>query len=65
MKTYDCGCVGGAFQMCPLHAAAPELLAMLKAANAAFFGVGTRMELLKALKDSKALIAKAEGRNVR
>lgn len=45
-----------------LIAAAPELLAMLKAANAAFFGAGTRLELLKALKDSKALIAKAEGR---
>lgn len=44
-----------------LIAAAPELLAMLKAANAAFFGAGTRLKLLEALKDSKALIHKAEG----
>lgn len=45
-----------------LIASAPELLAMLKAANEAFFGRGTRQELLKALKDSKELIRRVEGR---
>lgn len=47
-----------------LIAAAPDMLAMLKAANEAFFVRGTRQELLKALKDSKALIARAEGREL-
>ena len=45
-----------------LMAAAPEMLAMLKAVNAAFYEAGTQKALQAVLKDSKALITKAEGR---
>ncbi len=30
MKTYKCGCLGDAFQMCGTHAAAPDMLSTLK-----------------------------------
>ena len=42
---------------------APELLVMLKAANDAFYGKGTRKALQAALEGSRELIRKAEGRN--
>ena len=42
---------------------APEMLAMLKAANQAFFGTGTRKALLAALEGSKDLIRQAEGKD--
>lgn len=42
--------------------AAPEMLAMLKAVNYAFYVKGTRKELQKALEGSRELIRKAEGR---
>jgi len=43
-------------------AAAPEMLAMLKAITYAFYVKGTRKELQKALEGSRELIRKAEGR---
>lgn len=45
-----------------LIASAPELLAMVKAANLAFYGSGTQKALQAVLKGSKDLIRKAEGR---
>lgn len=45
-----------------LIAAAPEMLAMLKAANDAFYVQGTRKALQSALDGSRDLIRKAEGR---
>lgn len=45
-----------------LIVAAPKLLAMLKAANRAFYVAGTRKALQEALKGSKELIQEAEGR---
>ena len=41
---------------------APEMLAMLKAVNQAFFGTGTRKALFAALEGSKDLIRQAEGK---
>lgn len=45
-----------------LIAAAPEMLAMLKAANEAFFVIGTGKAVKKVMAGSKDLIRKAEGR---
>lgn len=69
----DCGCQiarwtsGTAFYFCPLHRAAPELLAALKAMHLHFIteaisGIGAEEEKLETM--SMTAIAKAEEQNL-
>jgi len=72
MKTYKCGCVGGPFQFCKTHAAAPDLLAVLKKINDRIgrwyrFGIaagpkGKDADFKELKAEIFATIAKAEGK---
>ena len=56
LKSADCGCLySGAVQLCPLHAAAPEMITIIKILA---FDEGFGGQLAR---DARALLAKVEG----